>query len=235
MFVAMLFISSCMINQRYHFSGISVHPKGQFALGNSVRKQKVENIQEKGGNFIKKNKAKIPMLMEPEAITKNVTFVNANLDCFNKISNETNSWVVKKCTKNCWGWGMPSTQNIKPTQSNIHQSITNIVLSEKANLMKFDNLEDRKLLLKQASYIDLADPEFWALLFFGLGFLAGLISFFTPIKFWIWLAFLFLLIGIGCTALCEGDFYYASTKILAFIGALVLVVWGGASARIFDL
>jgi hypothetical protein len=42
-------------------------------------------------------------------------------------------------------------------------------------------------------------------------------------------------VGIGCTALCEGDFYYASTKIFAFIGALVLVVWGSASASIFDL
>lgn len=76
------------------------------------------------------------------------------------------------------------------------------------------------------TYFDAADPESWAIVFYCLFIFLGVMVLISNL---IWLkvaAIASLLLAIICTVLCDGEFYYSFTKVMAGITSAVLVFLG---------
>jgi hypothetical protein len=224
LFTLVLTTMSCTVSKRYHFRGFNIY--GKYVIADPVKTR------------------------SPKQLTDNGLLGHSNRGQFSgQIITQASIISVNSGFQFNEGGGVFFTNGMKYTDvwDKLDFSIRN-AMNKKANntinAIPFNTVtkEDVGCALivaqqapKSVTYIDTSDPEIWAILFFSVGLTACLVALFLPMKIWTGIALIFLSLGVICAALCEGDFYFASTKILAFIGALVLVVWGGASASIFDL
>lgn len=206
--------SGCTINRRYHFGGFSIR---QVSENRNYEKQPM--VDRGQGNLSKEKK-----LADLNGIKQSESFLIYNL----KLSSVQEILDKSKCEEKSevlefdWYKLVGNEHSKELLTANYFPTVTKTFQKEAKSP-------------EQVSYVDTADPEFWANIFLILGLVVGAAALVFPIKVLGAIALLLLLIGVGCAALCEGDFYYSSTKILAIISAIILFLWGGVNADIFDL
>jgi hypothetical protein len=207
-----LFNSGCTINHRYHFGGFNVRMSAGYSKHDNKR------TVDKGNG----------KLCQEKTITNSTGIKQQELNLTNNIQesivpggfldyelerkNDMKEWTCNKLIRN---------EN-------------SASFLEDKNYTSTNNLTDEVKSLRNVSYVDTTDPELWAIVFLVLGLVLGGVSLLSPVKLLGPLAILLLLIGVLCAALCEGDFYYVSTKILAILSSIILVLWGGVNTDFFD-
>ena len=76
------------------------------------------------------------------------------------------------------------------------------------------------------TYFDGTDPESWAIVFYCLFIFLGVMVLISNLMWLKVAAIASLLLAIICTVLCDGEFYYGFTKVMAGITSAVLVFLG---------
>ncbi len=209
--------SGCTVNRRYHFSGLNIQPsadyltfKGKNKNTRIVCSSKRKTVVPPRLNNPVENRSQVYNQKDGNIETILVDIEAANAQKLNgELNQQSNSSLIN------------NVSNVGIWNENYYSRVK----SKNVNAIKPVNV---------TTYVDTSDPEFWAIVFFILGLSVGVVSLLVPIKVLGPIALLLLLIGVTCAAFCDGDFYYSSTKILAIISGIILIIWGGANASIFD-
>ena len=220
---AVLLIQSCTFTKRYHSRG--------FLAASAIRYQPGGAnlfLKEAGYKTLLKSQSK-----SPQTFIKHKKSLKID---DNELRELELSFFAHSTTNNKFNGSYGGSLLKNDFPSNLYSVPTDNYLkkNEKVKPVKVKLISDVRE-FKSVNYVDTADPEFWANIFLILGLVVGAAALVFPIKVLGAIALLLLLIGVGCAALCEGDFYYSSTKILAIISAIILFLWGGVNADIFDL